>query len=797
MRGLLVCVVFTAVLGAETVPGRYIVELVTEPVAEHLARLPGHPGMRSAEAAAHRAMVRAGQEQVRRQLGAGAVVLDSTDTVANALLVDMADAKAAQVASLAGVRRVYPVRTFKLLLDRAVVVNKVAEAWNQVGAGRAGAGVKIAIIDTGIDASHAGFQDSGLVFPASFPKTGAASDQAYTNGKVIVARSYVSLLPYRDPDTSARDHVGHGTAVAMTVAGARNTGPLATIQGAAPGAYLGNYKVYGTPGYNNLSNDAAILKALDDAVADGMDIINLSTGNPMAPRLADDIEVQAVERATAAGVLVVVSAGNDGPDPNTIESPASAPSAIAVGASHNERTFATMAQVAGMAPVMAVPGDGPRPAAPMTAPLADVAAIDGDGRACAPLPPNSLAGAIALILRGNCFFESKLDTVQAAGAVAALIYAAPDAPDAIPMGVGAATLPAEMISNPDGMAFRQSLAAQPGLTATMHFDLTPFPTDAGRMANFSSTGPNVDAGIKPDLVTVGSDVYMATQSLDSAGEMYDPSGYILENGTSFAAPLVAGCAAIIKGARPGLTVAQYRSLIINTAVDIAAWTGAPATVGQAGAGALDCGAALAGTIAASPTSLGFGAGGGALDASSTLTVTNLGTASDTFSITPAPSGDDAPPVPSANTLELAPGASGSVTLSWSASALAPGAHEGQIRVRGAVSGAQIRIPYWYGVVSGVPARVTVLDVITSGRRTSSQPNAIRFRVTDSAGMPVTGIQPQVSAVSGDGAVLAVLSQDRSVPGLFSINLRLGATAGTETYRIQAGDASVDVSITVQ
>lgn len=312
-------VTFTGVLAAETVPGRYIVELSSEPVAEHVTRLRLRGGMKGAEATAHRARLRREHDTVRRQLQQKhAVVLDGVDTAANALFVNAPGADAAQLAALPGVKRVLPERTFHMVLDRAVLLHKVADAWNIVGSDRAGAGVKIAIIDSGIESGHPGFQDPSMQAPDSYPRATNASDLAYTNGKIIVARSYVNLLPSRDPDLSARDRVGHGTALAMTAAGVRNAGPLATISGMAPKAYLGNYKVFGTPGFNDGSSDAAILKAMDDAVADGMDIINLSLGDDLAPRLQDDPEVQAVERASQAGVLVIVSAGNDGPGLNTM-----------------------------------------------------------------------------------------------------------------------------------------------------------------------------------------------------------------------------------------------------------------------------------------------------------------------------------------------------------------------------------------------------------------------------------------------------------------------------------------------
>ena len=93
-----------------------------------------------------------------------------------------------------------------------------------VGIDNAGAGMKIGIIDTGIDSSHPAFQDPSLAIPDGFPHVNSNADVANTNNKVIVARSYASLFARRDPDTSARDHVGHGTATSMAAAGVTNAG---------------------------------------------------------------------------------------------------------------------------------------------------------------------------------------------------------------------------------------------------------------------------------------------------------------------------------------------------------------------------------------------------------------------------------------------------------------------------------------------------------------------------------------------------------------------------------------------
>lgn len=774
---------------------RFIVELTADPVAETVARQPRREGLRSAAAVAQRNAVRLQQAQVRSRLDAEITVLDAVETVANALIVETPAANRTRLASMSGVHAVYAVRRFRMVLDRAAVVNRVAEAWNQAGFDQAGAGVKIAVIDSGIDATHPGFSDPSLPMPAAFPVTDGAGNLPFTNNKVIVARSYVTLLSYRDPDLSARDRVGHGTAIAMVAAGVRNTGPLATIAGMAPKAWLGNYKIFGTPGYNDDVTDAAIVKAIDDAVADGMDIISLSVGSSFAPRLADDIDVKTIERAAKAGVIVVAAAGNEGPNGFTISSPSTAPSAIAVGASNNDRTFSTTIQVAGVGTFASLPGDGPAPAAPINSTLVDVAVLDSTGLACSSLPANALKGRIVLILRGTCYFEDKLLNVQKAGAAGAVIYSAESSPSPTWMVVGTATIPAQMVSYWDGLAIKAGMGEAP-TSATMKFTLDLMTTDAGRMTDFSSIGPNVDAGIKPDLVAVGASVYTATQSYDSNGDMFSSDRYIQVDGTSFSTPLVAGVAALLKGARPGLTVDQYRSLIINSSREIRSYTGEATDVQQSGAGLLDAVAALRSTTAVFPSSLSFGAGSGQIEGGRTLTVTNLGTASDIYTVAVTALDGDAAPTLSAASLQLAGGASGTVTLSWQGTGLRPGAHEGFVRLVSAASGAETRVPYWYGVTSSDPVTLTIMDAYETARRGSYRRDAVSFRVTDSAGMPITLITPGVTVTEGGGSAQLV-SHDADYPGVYGIDFRLGPNAGNNTVRIQAGTLSVDVSIVGQ
>jgi minor extracellular serine protease Vpr len=818
MRRLLLALLLLPASWARVIPDRYIVELTGEPVAGRVAAQGRHPN--EIEAIERRAEVSSEQVEVRAAIERqGGEILASAYMVANALMVRMPAGVAARVASLPGVKRVHAVREFKPVLDHAVVVHKITDAWNQIGLTHAGLGIKIAMIDTGIDNTHPGFQDPSLAIPKGFPKTNQASDTTFTNNKVIVARSYAKAFFSTDPDLSARDDQGHGTATAMAAAGVLNSGalsfgPQATIRGVAPEAYLGNYKVFGSPGVTDFAPEDAILKAIDDAVADGMDIINLSLGDAVAVALDQDLEVSAIQNATSLGAIVVVAAGNSGPDPHTIGSPANAPAAISVGASSNERLFNNTATVGGKA-YQAIEGSGPAPSQPVTAGLKDVAALDGSGLACSTLKAGSLQGKVALILRGTCFFSDKLTNAQAAGAKGALVYTDAARPDAIFMEVRSATLPAMMVSYSDGAEIKQRLAANPSFNATLDFSFKLWTVNPDQLAMFSAQGPNVDASIKPEMVAVGQYVFTAAEKSNSKGEVYSPSGYALLDGTSFSAPIVAGAAALLKEARPGLTVAEYRSLLIHSAGEGFVKPEFPARAQQAGAGMLDMSAALRATAAASPVSLSFGAGTGDVQSSQKLTIFNVGQAAETFSIfavahdgpsEPVPPGsrtgaviETAQPVVTVSThsLTLNAGAKDDIVVSMTGFGLPAGAYEGFIHVVGATSGVDERVPYWYGVGSPVPARITVLETVNNPKAGSVKSDAILFRVTDAAGITVPGVKPVVTVVAGGGSVGGVANHDDFEPGVFGVTLTLGPTAGPNDFQVQVGALKQTVTIVSQ
>jgi len=346
--------------------GRYALVLEDPPAAaaRSVVRIGVGPEVTAARGVLREKQLALRAELLRRHIR----VTGTSQLLLNAVYVVADPSRKAELARLPGVRRVAFLPPLKPALDKAELLVNTSAGWNLVGGlSNAGLGVKIAVIDSGIDQTHPAFQDTLLTPPAGFPVCQPA-DCAFTNNKVIVARSYIQqeaagsppdpAVDSRPDDYSPRDHQGHGTAVAMVIAGETNTGPGDTITGLAPKAFLGNYKIFGSPGVNDSASGDAVIQALEDAVSDGMDIANLSLGGPALtgaldsgaacgndPGMPCDTLSQAVENATSMGMLVVVAAGNDGgsgiryPALATVETPAIAPSAIAVSASTNSHSW--------------------------------------------------------------------------------------------------------------------------------------------------------------------------------------------------------------------------------------------------------------------------------------------------------------------------------------------------------------------------------------------------------------------------------------------------------------------------
>jgi subtilisin family serine protease len=250
--------------------------------------------------------------------------------VANGFAVVLPERAIPLVRALPGVRDVYASARYTATLDRSVPQIGAPQLWGSA-LETAGAGIKIAIIDTGVDHSHRFFNPAGYTMPPGFPK----GQQEFTTAKVIVARVFP---PPGVPgaEVTPADRHGHGTHVAGIAAGDADTRAGARIlSGVAPRAYLGNYKVLTVPLPDGSpdGNSPEIVAAVEAAVVDGMDVLNLSIGEPEIPP-SRDIVALALDAAAGAGVVPVVAAGNEHAEfgRGSVWSPATAAKAITVGA---------------------------------------------------------------------------------------------------------------------------------------------------------------------------------------------------------------------------------------------------------------------------------------------------------------------------------------------------------------------------------------------------------------------------------------------------------------------------------
>ncbi|MCX6594665.1 MAG: S8 family serine peptidase [Acidobacteria bacterium] len=791
-------------LCAQVVPGRYLVELDTPSVLE--AATTAEPGsaaglpntlrnartvMAGRAAIEQRATVQRQQANFRRQLEASGIqVLGQLDTLANAISVRMTATDAARLASQAGVKRVVAVYQRRALLDRAAQIHRVSQVWQALGgADNAGAGVKIGIIDTGIDPDHPAMKDATLTMPEGFPKTRREADKAVITSKIIAARSYDDLYDIAGA-TSARDMDGHGTGVAMSAAGAPVKANFAQMSGMAPKAFLGAYRVFNYE--DGGATDDVVMVALEDALKDGMDVINMSLGSLLSSRDIDGIYQDFAKRASAAGVVIVAAAGNEGPGPMTAGAPATAPDIISVAASVNDRTFRFPVSVGGIT-AFGVLSDGPNAVDAISGTLVDVQKLDGDGLACKALPADSLKGQIAFILRGSCFFEDKVNNAAAAGATAALIYTTPANPRAATFTIQSATLPTIMINYTEGVAIKSSLN-QGTQSARLGFNGEPVDVDSRQMASFSSRGPSQYLTIKPEITAVGQAVYTAAGRADPNSNSYNASGYIVTNGTSFSSPIVAGAVATLRGGRPGLTAAQYRSLIINGASVFTPSTSTqPFTVASTGAGLLNLENSLRSPLASSVVSLALGtAPSGNFEVSKDVAISNLGTEADQVKVEVLPRDGTVAPAASVASLTIAPGDTGTFSVGLQATGLPTGIYQGTVQLTSTI-GTTLRIPYWFAVPSQQATTYTVLDQTPASPKVGQEVQLV-IRVFDTTGLPVMTDQFAVRPISAGATAQVPANLDSEVPGTYLVRVKLADAGLNNTFALELGSYRGDLSI---
>ena len=775
----------------------------------------------------------------------GARITSESHTLLNAIFVEASGQTAAQLEAIPGVRYVARIPPFRPLLDRALDLLSVPAAWSILGGqSNAGAGMKIAVIDSGIEATHPAFQDAALIAPANYPTCSIAKlplvpldCTRYTNGKIIVARSYVPYIAAGSPpspaansrpdDYSPRDRVGHGTAVAMAAAGVRNPGPAATITGVAPKAWLGSYKVFGSPGLNDSTSADAVLAALEDAFADGMDVAVLSLGAPAlqgpddvgaicgnAPNQACDPFAAAVKNAVNGGMVVIAAAGNEGlsgtavqPTWGSVTTPAHASAALAVAATTNSHNWSNPLTVAGLNTFHSLLGAGPVPNPAFAAPLGDASTV-GDSEACNPLPAASLTGTYALVDRGTCTFAIKVQNLTAAGAVGAIIVNNPgDNTVFTPGGLsGATTIPAAIVGYDDGQAMRIWLQSNSTATAAMDPALQPFDVaTANQIAGFSSRGPVLGTGaMKPDISAPGTDLYTAAQRYDPNGALFAPTGYLISQGTSFSAPLIAGIAALVKQANPALTAAQIKSAIVNTAsqdvTDPVAQSPAQASLLAAGTGRASAANAISATLAAVPSNASFGllVPGSKLPLAQAIQLTNTGKATQTLTLAANPRNSDAKATLTLDrpSVILAPGQTVTLNLTLNGSLPDPGVYEGFVTVTGSTT--PFRIPWLYLSTDGIPWNIVPLLGDGANGTVSQSPSSgvVLAQVLDRVGIPVPNASLRFTTVSG-GATLRNVDLFTDIYGFAGASVTLGPAPGLQTIVATSGGLSTSFTMTAR
>jgi minor extracellular serine protease Vpr len=548
----------------------------------------------------------------------------------NGMAVELPAKSLPTLAGLSFSRKLYPSYRFSLSLNRSPGLIRAAEL--MAAGGGSGEGIKIAIVDDGVDQSNRFFSPAGYQYPPGFPKGG----RRWTTPKVIVARSFVGANTDRGSRLAVDPRVSfHGTHVAGIAAGNAGTEAPAGgdhpvtpgLSGVAPRAYIGNYRVFNVPTpIGHVGNTPEIIAAFESAVLDGMDVINFSGGSAQIDPLSD-ATAEAVKNIVAAGVVPVIAAGNDRDEYGlgSAGSPGTAPEAISVAALSNAQVFSPALRVLApdappaLARIPFLPAGGQAvPAAWNQADqaLVDVGTIVGvDGRPvpqnlCGPagnleggrnpLPANSLRGAIALVSRGHCTFALKYVRAIAAGA-AGVVYVDNRSGEANGIPVN---LRGGMIADFDGVQLRAYLAGRGGRTA-VRIGREPQRIDTGRsgvVTSFSSGGLTAFGHeLKPDVGAPGGAILSST--LPFAG-----GPFAVFDGTSMATPHVAGAAALLLQRHPGWTPQQVKSALVSTAG--AAWADSARTVEApvllAGGGLVDTMAANDPKLFTTPSSLSYG-----------------------------------------------------------------------------------------------------------------------------------------------------------------------------------------------
>lgn len=555
----------------------------------------------------------------------------SFDVLFNGLSVDVSPAERAKLARLPGVKALYPVELIQAPKAERALQGLESPQMNTAlamtgadivqGMGYTGTGIKVGIIDTGIDIDHPNLGGNGTPGGTAFPSTRIPFGYDFVGDAYNADPASPGYNPIPAPDANPDDCGGHGTHVAGIV------GSNGTLTGVAPNVTLGAYRVFGCAG----STEADIMvAAMERALADGMQVVNQSIGSAFS--WPEYPTAKAADRLVKAGVVMVASIGNSGTS-GLYAAGAPGVGKHVIGVASYDNTSVTLSEFTvspDASPIGYAPATGsPLPPTSGTQPMARTGTATSTADACSPLPAGSLNGMVALIRRGTCSFYIKAFNAQTAGAAGVALYNnVPGRLNATVAGTPAITVPVVTISDTEGVLIDSRLASG-AVDMTWTTNVGSFPNPTGNLiSSFSSYGLAADLSLKPNIGAPGGLIY-STYPLELGG-------YATLSGTSMSSPHTAGGAALVLQAVPSVNAQDMRDRLQNGA-NPKVWSGNPGTglldfVHRQGAGMLDLVQAVESSTTIQPGEMALGeSAGGAV--TKTLTFKNKGSTAVTYDLT--------------------------------------------------------------------------------------------------------------------------------------------------------------------
>ncbi|MGV2940566.1 S8 family serine peptidase [Mesobacillus sp. LC4] len=462
--------------------------------------------------------------------------------------------------------------------EQQKITPKMADSIPQIGVdklhdeGITGEGIKVGVLDTGLDYTHPDLTDSYKGYrgqegidPKSVDPSSVKGWDFINNDADPMETTYSDWKGTKNPEynySGGAYYTSHGTHVSGTIAAQKQNSVDYAVKGVAPDVDLYGYKVLGPYGTGQTDG---VLAGIDKAVADGMDVINLSLGagvnDPLYPTSV------AINNAMLSGVVSVVAAGNAGPNEKTLGSPGTSAFGITVGASDAAMSIPSFKGSAGdlnfenMKLLAKNFTDNLKDLEGKSYPLV----FAGLGKP-EDFNGQDLIGKIALIERGELTFEAKVQNAKNAGAMAVIIYNNEEGEIPVYIGENTKYIPTFQLSKADGEYLKGMIDA-----SIMFNQLSSIKTEGDSLADFSSRGPvNSSYDIKPDLVAPGVSIFSTyPEYMNSPEEGIDfTAAYARLNGTSMATPHVAGVAALILQEQPGIDPFAVKAALMNTADDL-------------------------------------------------------------------------------------------------------------------------------------------------------------------------------------------------------------------------------------